>query len=532
MGFVRFQFSIARIFEITCLRIAKIVKNMYKERSSYTIRNYHDAIKKLQCLQSNGTYIKINANNPTRNVAKLKDMEKYLNRSGISLEQLDELSVIHVAGTKGKGSVCAFTESILRAHGFKTGFYSSPHLITVKERFRINGNPIDERDFAYYFWNLYKKLDNLKEFESDMPMYFKFLTILMFNMFLRENIDVAIIEVGIGGEYDSTNVIRNPVCVGITSLALEHTSILGNTIEEIAYQKAGIFKPNTIAFTVPQQKEALEILKQRAIERQTVLNVTPSFQDYKWKNNVLNNTRFSQIQQQNASLAIQLAIQWMQSRMNPNHSLIINKKLNNNLESNNVQTNNIKGNNIEEEKYISFEKITSALSRCVWPGRQEILKGTLFDFYLDGAHTMESMDCCISWFSNQIENVNGKRYLIFNMIGKRNVSPFIKSLKKIQFHKVYFVPNLSGIPEVDIQSTTISINEQKNKCQEYCKMWGEHSVVAENVMEIFNDIKMEHAVEKANISKDRSQILITGSLHLVGAALAILDPNLTMTTKF
>ncbi|XP_014604313.1 PREDICTED: folylpolyglutamate synthase, mitochondrial-like isoform X1 [Polistes canadensis] len=531
MGFARFQFSIAHIFEITCLRIAKIVKNMYNERSSYTIRNYHDAVKKLQSLQSNSNYIKIATNNPTQNSAKLKDMEKYLNRSGISLEQLDELSVIHVAGTKGKGSVCAFTESILRAHGFRTGFYSSPHLITVKERFRINGSPIDEKDFAYYFWDLYRKLDNSKESELDMPMYFKFLTILMFNMFLRENIDVAIIEVGIGGEYDSTNIIRNPVCVGITSLALEHTSILGNTIEEIAYQKAGIFKPNTIAFTVPQQKEALEILKERAIERQTVLHITPSFQDYKWKNNVLNNTTFSQIQQQNASLAIQLAIQWMQSRINQNYSLIINKKLNNNLEENNVER-NIKNINFEEKEHISYEKIARGLSCCMWPGRQEILKGTLFDFYLDGAHTIESMNCCISWFTNQIENVNGKRYLIFNMIGKRNVSLFIRSLKKIQFHKVYFVPNLSGIPEIDVQSTINSINEQQNKCQEYCTMWGEHSVVAENVMEIFNDIKIEHTIGKTSICKDRSQVLITGSLHLVGAALAILDPNLTMTTKF
>ncbi|KAI4497135.1 hypothetical protein M0802_007881 [Mischocyttarus mexicanus] len=442
--------------------VQSIVKNMYNERSSYSIRNYHDAVKKLRCLQSNNNYIKNVTNNSRNDSTKLKDMEKYLNRSGISLEQLDKLSVIHVAGTKGKGSVCAFTESILREHGFKTGFFSSPHLITVKERFRINGTPIDEQDFAYYFWNLYRKLDNLKESELDMPMYFKFLTVLMFNVFLRENIDVAIIEVGIGGEYDCTNIIRNPVCVGVTSLALDHTSILGNTIEEIAYQKAGIFKPNTIAFTVPQQKEALEVLKERAIERQTVLRVTPSFQDYKWDNNILNNKMFSQVQQQNASLAIQLAIQWMQSRINQNNSLIINKKLNNNFVENNIEM-NIKNINTIEDEYISFEKIANALSLCNWPGRQEILKGTLFDFYLDGAHTIESMNCCISWFNNQIENVNGKRYLIFNMIGKRDVSAFIKLLKKIQFHKVYFVPNLTGIPQIDDQSTTDSINEQKKE---------------------------------------------------------------------
>jgi len=82
-------------------------------------------------------------------------------RSGVSLEKLDELSVIHVSGTKGKGSTCAFCESILRHHGYKTGFYSSPHLVAVRERIRINGQPLSERDFARYFWRVYNSLTGL-----------------------------------------------------------------------------------------------------------------------------------------------------------------------------------------------------------------------------------------------------------------------------------------------------------------------------------------------------------------------------------
>ncbi|KAL2711974.1 hypothetical protein V1478_018209 [Vespula squamosa] len=531
--------------------LQKISKNMYTRHCAYIKENYKDAIKKLNDLQSNSNYLQIVANNSIMNSTKLEDTEKYLIRSGINLEQLNNLSVIHVAGTKGKGSVCAFIEAILRMHGFSTGFFSSPHLITVRERLRINGSPMNEADFAYYFWKVYSKLDSKKEFESDIPMYFKFLTVLMFNVFLYENIDVAIIEVGIGGEYDCTNIVKNPVCVGITSLGLDHTSLLGNTIEEIAYQKSGIFKPNTIAFTVPQKKEALEILKERAIERQCTLHVVPPFQYYEWENNILNNKMLSQIQQQNASLAIQLAVHWMQSQINSNYSLTINsnmynKKLYNNFQENNIEV-SIKNINIEKQemidkkintKYISFKKIATALSMCIWPGRQQTLRGTLFDFYLDGAHTLESMDCCISWFNYQIENNNGKRYLIFNMTGKRDVSLFMSRLKTIKFHKIYFVPNVAGIPDIDNLTTTEVIDEQKMKCQKHCEMWGEQSphvvkIVANNVMEVLNDIRMEHVQnDETAIRKDKTQVLITGSLHLVGAALAILDPNFTMTTKF
>lgn len=468
------------------------------------------------------------------------------------MEQLNNLSVIHVAGTKGKGSVCAFVEAILRIHGFSTGFFSSPHLITVRERLRINGSPINETDFAYYFWKVYSKLDNAKEFESDVPMYFKFLTVLMFNVFLYENIDVAIIEVGIGGEYDCTNIVKNPVCVGITSLGLDHTSLLGNTIEEIAYQKSGIFKANTIAFTVPQRKEALEILKERAIERQCTLRVIPPFRYYEWKSDVLNGKTLSEIQRQNASLAIQLAVHWMRSQINSNYSWTINgsnihdEKLCKNVQENNVET-SIKSIDVDRKetiderinaKYISFEKIATALSTCAWPGRQQTLRGTSFDFYLDGAHTLESMDCCISWFNDQIENNNGKRYLIFNMTGKRDASLFVSRLKSVKFHKIYFVPNISGIPDMDDLMTTEMIDEQRMKCREYCEMWGEEfpsvvKIVANNVMEIFNDIRTEHARNyETSICKDKTQVLVTGSLHLVGAALAILDPDFTMTTEF
>ena len=185
----------------------------------------------LNSLQTNAITLKKTRKERQANVhLNLPITRKYLERSGMSLEDLDQLKIIHVSGTKGKGSTCAFSESILRQSGLKTGFYSSPHLVSVTERIRINGEPIDQvgrakyfppvetvcclqEKFTSYFWSVYDKVCKGKE-EEDRPPYFKFLTILAFNIFFREQVDVAVIEVGIGGEYDCTNIIRKPVVTG------------------------------------------------------------------------------------------------------------------------------------------------------------------------------------------------------------------------------------------------------------------------------------------------------------------------------
>jgi len=176
-------------------------------------------------------------------------MRSFTERAGVKMEDLDKLSIIHISGTKGKGSTCAFCESILRHKGLKTGFYSSPHLMEVRERIRINGKPLPKEKFAKYFFDCWDNLCNNGDGQgkADMPAYFRFLTLMSFHVFLQEKVDVAVIEVGIGGAYDSTNIIRKPVVCGVTSLGMDHVITLGGTLESIAWQKAGIFKVFTEA---------------------------------------------------------------------------------------------------------------------------------------------------------------------------------------------------------------------------------------------------------------------------------------------
>ncbi len=146
---------------------------------------------------------------------------------------------IHVAGTNGKGSVCTFLAEILQNTGKKVGLYTSPHLIDIRERIKIGGEMIGEEDFVSLLWKIRDKIRNFPD--EDSPTYFEILTCLSFLYFNKEKIDLVIFEVGLGGRFDATNVIK-PVISVITNISQDHTEYLGKRIGEIAFEKAGIIK--------------------------------------------------------------------------------------------------------------------------------------------------------------------------------------------------------------------------------------------------------------------------------------------------
>ncbi|MDD3243095.1 MAG: bifunctional folylpolyglutamate synthase/dihydrofolate synthase [Eubacteriales bacterium] len=154
-----------------------------------------------------------------------------------------QLRFVHVAGTNGKGSVCAYAESALRAAGYRTGLYTSPYLEEFAERIRVNFRPIAREDFAAVADEVITQAKEMAAEGHDHPTFFELVTACAFLYFSRAHVDIVVTEVGLGGRLDATNVIA-PLACAITSIDLEHTKVLGNTVEQIAFEKGGIIKPH------------------------------------------------------------------------------------------------------------------------------------------------------------------------------------------------------------------------------------------------------------------------------------------------
>ena len=170
----------------------------------------------------------------------------------------DKIKTIHIGGTNGKGSTSNMLASVLQEEGYTVGLYNSPHLIDFTERIKVNGNLAD-KEFVYEFIQKLKNLPN-----EIRPSFFEFTTVMAFEYFYQKKVDFAIIEVGLGGRLDSTNII-NPVVSVITNVALDHINILGDTIETIAEEKAGIIKKNTAIISGDENEAVKNIIRKKAL---------------------------------------------------------------------------------------------------------------------------------------------------------------------------------------------------------------------------------------------------------------------------
>ncbi|XP_046544917.1 folylpolyglutamate synthase, mitochondrial-like [Haliotis rubra] len=194
-----------------------------------------------------------------------------------------------------------------------TGEVSSPHLVSITERFLCDGKPVGTSLFKDHFWDIYNKLFKLRDSEDDMPHAFAFLTLLAFDLFLAQGVDALILEVGIGGQYDCTNIVERPAVCGITSLHVDHVQYLGNTLESVAWHKGGVFKPGTPAVTAPQHPRVMKVLENRAEEIGTKLYVAPPLATYDGGPDPIRLGIPGHVQQVNASLALQMCNIWLEA---------------------------------------------------------------------------------------------------------------------------------------------------------------------------------------------------------------------------
>ena len=186
----------------------------------------------------------------------------------------DKLSVIHVAGTNGKGSVCAFLQEILTQSGKKTGKFISPNMLKVNERISVDGVKISDKDLNRLLMKIESYLAEVQKETGEIPSQFEVWTAVAFCYFLEQKCDVVVLETGLGGRFDATNVVKKPLCSVITRIAIDHVAYLGDTLSKIAYEKAGIIKDNVPLITLSQDEEAMAVLMDIANEKNASLFVT------------------------------------------------------------------------------------------------------------------------------------------------------------------------------------------------------------------------------------------------------------------
>ena len=199
-----------------------------------------------------------------------------LSRVGELLEKLGspqkELKFIHIAGTNGKGSCAAMLASVFKAAGYRTGLYTSPYLYRFNERMQINGKQIEDEVLA----DIVTRLQPLADGMADHPTVFEMITAAAMLWYRQEQCDIVVLEVGLGGRFDATNIIAAPECAVIMNIGLDHTAILGDTVEQIAFEKAGILKPGTAAVLFQQSESVTRVVRERCEELGVALRV-PDF---------------------------------------------------------------------------------------------------------------------------------------------------------------------------------------------------------------------------------------------------------------
>lgn len=393
------------------------------------------------------------------------------------------------------------------------GMYTSPHLRAVRERIQLDGASVSEELFAKYFFQVWERMESSAAAEghdpATKPVYFRFLTLVAFHTYMEEGVDTAVFEVGVGGEYDSTNIIEEPTVAGITSLGIDHVSVLGATIEEIAWHKAGIIKSRCPVFTVVQKGGALEVIGKRAEEKNSelrVVDVHPEIAADKVKLGLS-----AEYQKANASLAVALAAE---------HLKVLGVEV-----------------GFAQDRPLP-DLFKRGLESVVWPGRCQIKQEKNIEWCIDGAHTVESLEVAGKWFAGRVDKGDGrKRVLIFNQQIRDSttlVRSLASSLKQVLgdevllFDHAIFCTNVTW-NENGYKADLASYGSDPNAIAELtvqkvlAAAWGEETSGAsgKTVTHVLRTI--EDAVGSVRNIGDEVQVFITGSLHLVGGVLEVLE---------
>ena len=383
-----------------------------------------------------------------------------------------DLKFIHIAGTNGKGSTTSMIAEILMGAGYKVGMYTSPFIEEFEERIQINRNNIPKEKLASLMDEVKAAVDKVIEDGYSHPTEFEIITVLMLLYFKKENIDFGVIEVGLGGTLDSTNVIT-PVLQVITSISFDHTNLLGNTLEEIAGEKAGIIKSGIPTVIYPQKAEALKVIENKCSEMNSKLYIA-NCDNFKFEN-VVNEDRPYQLLKYNNEVDILLPLLGEHQITNLSVAMTSIEVLNN------INMTNI-----------LLDSIVKSIKNVKWKGRLEVLSKNPY-VVIDGAHNIQGIETLSRNIKKYFKYEN--LYLILGILADKDVEEMIKVIAPMA-KKIYAVTPNSIRAELaeDLKREIIKYNEN---CEAY------------------DDYK-EAYLTAINDANENDFVLASGSLYMIG----------------
>ena len=386
----------------------------------------------------------------------------------------DKLKIIHVAGTNGKGSTCSFISTILTESGYKVGLYTSPFLETFTERIRVNGINIPEEDVARIVTIIKSKIEQMVSEGYSYPTEFEIVTAMAFYYYYEQKVDFVALEVGLGGRYDATNVIKNSEVSVITSISLDHIGILGDTVEKIAYEKGGIIKENGTVILYDQSEEVKNVIKQICKEKNATY-IEAKFDDIKVKNSDIYSQTYDCIIDGEKYEDLEI-------------KLIGEHQINNSI----LALNTIKYLKEKHNLNITEDTIKKGLINTKWPGRIEKIKEEPI-FIIDGAHNEDGAKSLAKAIEKNFKDKN--LTLLIGMLEDKDIDGVIEILIP------YFSKVITTTPD---NPRAISSDILKEKISQY-------------VDDVVSKPKIKDAVEYTlNNSSEEDIIISAGSLYMIG----------------
>lgn len=483
-----------------------------------------------------------------RRTRTISDIHEYCRRiQGSAL--LPVRRVIHVAGTKGKGSTSIMCEAILRhRYGMNTGLFTSPHLMDIRERIRINGRPVSRHVFAQAYWEVRKRLEEgakRSDYDSTLPTlpgYFRMLTLLglfIFGHHAEPTMDVIILEVGMGGRYDATNVLSMtdyPTAAGVTLLDYDHVRVLGHRLEEIAWEKGGVFQ----VVKGPAGKASVRPFSE---------GWDPSQSDDVKETGVTSNHRTFYALDSNTESAIDVLRTCARVEGQGARLVLVGSRHSDYAIPDEVSL-GLAGKHQRENAALAvaltgelfrmcgtpltdkgIDAMYQGLTQVSWPARcQTVIHGTQ-TFRLDGAHTIQSVQAGLEWFQES-RSAKLPTVLFFNCSHERNPVELLPLLCEAGFDRVFFCRSDSTRPSMVakkgareyLQENGIELVQQY--LPEGPETWQQTLMAIWKHMDKTNvpaacDLSASEAV--ASMGNDGCEIFVTGSLYLVGSVLTVIE---------